>query len=218
LPFAPSDSPWKITAPLLVLGVLAIAAGYINAPLLHIEKLHEWLHSSIGVEVPPAPKFKWSAAAPGLLLVLAGFVVSLFVSRAVHGERPSPLKGLTQRVAPFRWVHTFLVNKYFLDHLYEKVIVRVVAYPISRAAYWFNQRVLDGIVNGVGLSGKRAGQLMYRYVDQGLVDGIVNGSGTTARGAGGQLQPVQSGKVNLYGTLLFGAAAVAAVVLVLVNA
>ena len=218
LPFAPSDSPWKITAPLLVLGVLAIAAGYINAPLLHIEKLHEWLHSSIGVEVPPAPKFKWSAAAPGLFLVLAGFLVSLFVSRAVHGERPSPLKGLTQRVAPFRWVHTFLVNKYFLDHLYEKVIVRVVAYPISRAAYWFNQRVLDGIVNGVGLSGKRAGQLMYRYVDQGLVDGIVNGSGTTARGAGGQLQPVQSGKVNLYGTLLFGAAAVAAVVLVLVNA
>ena len=218
LPFAPSDSPWKITGPLLVLGVLAIAAGYVNAPLLHIELFHEWLHSSIGIEVPPAPKFKWSAAAPGLVLVLLGFLVSLFLSRAVFGERPSPFKGLTQRVAPLRWVHTFLVNKYYLDHLYEKVIVRAVAYPISRAAYWFNQRVLDGIVNGVGLSGKRAGQLVYRYVDQGLVDGIVNGSGTTARGAGGQLQPVQSGKVNLYGTLLFGAAAVAAVVLVLVNA
>ena len=31
------------------------------------------------------------------------------------------------------------------------------------------------------------------------------------------LQPVQSGKVNMYGALLFGAAAVGALVLVLVN-
>ncbi|MFM7253140.1 MAG: NADH-quinone oxidoreductase subunit L [Ilumatobacteraceae bacterium] len=217
LPFAPSDSPWKITAPLLVLGVLAIAAGYVNAPLLHIEKLHEWLHGSIGVEVPPAPKFKWSSAAPGLVLVALGIVSSLLISRAVFGSAASRLKGLTGRIAPLRWVHTLLVNKYYLDHLYERVIVRAVAYPISRAAYWVNQRVLDGIVNGVGVSGKRAGQFVYRYIDQGLVDGVVNGSGATARGAGGQLQPVQSGKVNLYGTLLFGAAAVGALVLILVN-
>ncbi|MGA0894665.1 MAG: NADH-quinone oxidoreductase subunit L, partial [Ilumatobacteraceae bacterium] len=119
LPFAPSDSPWKITAPLLVLGVLAIAAGYINAPLLHIEKLHEWLHGSIGVEVPPAPKFKWSSAAPGLVLVALGVVSSLLISRAVFGSATSRLKGLTGRIAPLRWVHTFLVNKYYLDVLYE---------------------------------------------------------------------------------------------------
>jgi NADH-quinone oxidoreductase subunit L len=31
------------------------------------------------------------------------------------------------------------------------------------------------------------------------------------------LQPVQSGKVNQYGALLFGAAAVGAIVLILVN-
>ena len=147
----------------------------------------------------------------------AGFAVSLFVSKAVFGEGNSPLKGLTKRVAPLRWGHTFLVNKYYLDHLYENVIVRFVAYPLSKAAYWVNQHVLDGIVNSVGIGGKRTGQFIYKYVDQGLVDGIVNGSGATARGAGGQLQPIQSGKVSLYGTLLFGAAAVGAIVLVLVN-
>jgi NADH-quinone oxidoreductase subunit L len=58
---------------------------------------------------------------------------------------------------------------------------------------------------------------VYKNVDQRLVDGVVNGSGATARGAGGALQPVQSGKVSLYGALLFGAAAVGALVLVLVN-
>ncbi|MEY2755358.1 MAG: NADH-quinone oxidoreductase subunit [Actinomycetota bacterium] len=217
LPFAPSDSPWKLTLPLLILGVLAIASGYLNAPVFHIEKFHEWLHCSIGIEVPEPPVFAWSAAAPGLALVALGFVVSLFLSKAVLGEGSSPLKGLTQRVAPFRWVHTFLVNKYYLDHLYEKVVVRAVAHPIARAAYWVNQNVLDGLVNAVGIGGKRTGLWVYRNIDQRLVDGAVNGSGVTARGAGGALQPVQSGKVSMYGALLFGAAAVGALVLVLVN-
>ena len=54
-------------------------------------------------------------------------------------------------------------------------------------------------------------------VDQGAVDGAVNGSGTVATGTGEAIRPMQSGKVNQYGALLFGAAAVAAIVLVIVN-
>ncbi len=42
------------------------------------------------------------------------------------------------------------MNKYYLDDLYEKVIVHGVAHPIAKAAYWVNQNVIDGIVNGVG--------------------------------------------------------------------
>jgi len=217
LPFAKTDSAWAITLPLLILGFLAIVSGYLNAAPFHIEKFHEWLHSSIGIELPEAPKFEWGNAAPGLALVLAGFLVSLYISKAVYGEGASPLKGLTKRVKVFGAIHTFLVNKLYLDHLYEKVIVRFVAYPLSKAAHWTNQHILDGAVNGVGIAGKKSGQFIYKYVDQGLVDGIVNGSGTAARAAGGELQPVQSGKVSLYGSLLFGAAAVAAIVLVLVN-
>ena len=38
-----------------------------------------------------------------------------------------------------------------------------------------------------------------------------------ATGTGEALRPMQSGKVNQYGALLFGAAAVAAIVLVIVN-
>ncbi|MEQ1701054.1 MAG: NADH-quinone oxidoreductase subunit L [Ilumatobacteraceae bacterium] len=217
LPFAPTDSAWQITVPLIILGFLAITSGYLNAAPFHIEKMHEWLHSSIGVDLPEAPVFEWINAAPSIILVLAGFLISLFVSKAVFGEGNSPLKGLTTRVAPLRWGHTFLVNKYYLDALYEKVIVHGIAHPISRAAYWTNQHILDATVNAVGKGGKQAGDFVYKYLDQGLVDGAVNGSGATARGAGSALQPVQSGKVNLYGALLFGAAAVGALVLVLVN-
>ena len=77
--------------------------------------------------------------------------------------------------------------------------------------------MLDGIVNAVGIGGRKTGDWIYKNIDQRLVDGAVNGSGAVARGTGGALRPVQSGKVSLYGALLFGAAAVGALVLVIVN-
>ena len=221
LPFAKSDSSWQITIPLIILGVLAVISGYLNAPALGIHWFEHMTESSIGagsaMSVPPPPKFTWAAAAPGLLLVLLGILVSLYLSKAVFGEKKTALQGLTQRNKALGAGHKFLVNKYYLDALYENVIVRGLIGPVSKAAYWTNQHVLDGIVNAVGKGGKQTGEFVYKYIDQGLVDGAVNGSGATARGAGGALQPVQSGKVNLYGALLFGAAAVGALVLVLVN-
>ena len=224
LPFAPDDSPWQITVPLLILGFLALVSGYLNAAPFKLHYFEHWLESSIGLPfgeggsaVPEPPEFEWINAVPSILLVLTGFAVSLYLCKAVFGSERSPLKGLTQRNAVLGAGHRFLVNKYYLDALYEGVIVRAIAHPIAKAAYWTNQHILDGIVNAVGKGGKRTGDLVYKYIDQGLVDGAVNGSGATARGAGGALQPVQSGKVSMYGALLFGAAAVGALVLVLVN-
>ena len=58
----------------------------------------------------------------------------------------------------------------------------------------------------------------YRNIDQRVVDGAVNASGTVANATGvAPCSPVQSGKVNQYGALLFGAAAVGAIVLVIIN-
>ena len=218
------DSPWPITVPLIILGVLAIFSGYLNAAFLDWHWFERWTESAIGLPLgegifalPHPPEFSWTAAAPGLALVSAGFVISLLLCRAVFGSETSPLRGLTERNIVLRAGHKFLVNKYYLDVLYEKVIVHGIAYPVSKAAYWTNQHIIDAVVNTVGKAGKRTGDLVYKYIDQLLVDGAVNGSGTTARGAGSALQPVQSGKINMYGALLFGAAAVGGLVLVLVN-
>jgi NADH-quinone oxidoreductase subunit L len=213
-----SESPLLLVGPIMILGFLAVVSGYLNAAPFHIEKFHEWMHSSIGVELPEAATFKWINAVPSIALVAAGFAVSLVLCKAVFGEVASPLKGLTQRSKILGAGHRFLVNKYYLDALYEGVIVKAVAHPIAKGAYWVNQNVLDGIVNAAGKGGKATGQWVYKYIDQGAIDGIaVDGSGKAARGTGGALQPTQSGKVNSYGALLFGAAAVAALVLVIVN-
>ena len=176
---------------------------------------YRWIHSSIGVELPEAPEFKWVNALPSIALVALGFIVSLAICQRIFGVKESSLKGLTQRNRVLHAGHQFLVNKYYLDYLYENVIVRGIAHPIAAAAYWTNQKVLDGIVNAVGIGGRKTGNWVYRNIDQRVVDGTVNGTGIVARGTGGALQPVQSGKVQQYGAILFGAAALGALILVI---
>ncbi len=216
----PHESPALITVPLVILAALAVVSGFLNAAAFKIENFTHWVQPALdGVHFPTldSAEFTWAKSIPSILLLLAGFAVSLGVCVAIYGEKTHPLKGLTQRIAPLRWGHTFLVNKYYLDVLYEKIIVHGVAYPVSKGAYWINQNVLDRTVNEAGIGARKVGGWIYRNIDQRVVDGAVNGSGAAARGSGSALRPLQSGKVNQYGALLFGFAAIAALVLVIVN-
>ncbi len=227
LPFAPNDSPWQITGPLVILGVLAVIGGYLNAPAVNLHWFEHWTESSIGLPlgegidaVPHPPEFSWANAAPGLILVALGIGFSWMICQAMFSGARNPFRrlvGLTQRNKLAAAGHTLLVQKFYLDHLYEKVIVHGIAHPIARAVYWTNQRILDGIVNGVGRAGRSTGNWVYRNIDQRVVDGAVNASGLVASESGHALQPVQSGKVNQYGALLFGGAMVGAIVLILIN-
>jgi len=162
-------------------------------------------------------KFEWIKALPAFVLVVLGFVLSAGFCVLFYERKHRRLVGLTERNVLARAGYKFLWNKYYLDHLYENVIVRGIAHPLARAMYWVNQNVLDGIVNGAGRTGRKVGEITYKVVDQGIVDGVVNGSGAAARGTGTALRPTQSGKVSQYGALLFAAAALAALILVLVN-
>jgi NADH-quinone oxidoreductase subunit L len=162
-------------------------------------------------------KFKWSKAFLSLGIVFFGIILSWLLSVALYTRRSPALVGLTERNKLLGAGYRLLVNKYYLDVLYEQVIVKSIAGPISRAAYWFNQNVLDGILHGVARVNRMFAGWLYRNVDQRVVDGTVNTSGRATKGLGGVLQPIQSGKVSQYGALLFAAAAVAALVLVIIN-
>ncbi len=168
------------------------------------------------------PKVKHAVPETGKILlslavVAAGYALAISFCLAFYKRRDKRLVGLTERSRLANAGYTFLVNKYYLDYLYENIIVRAVAYPISKAAYWINQHVIDGTVNAVGEGSKRTGIWVYENIDQKLVDGAVNGSGTVASETGHGLQRTQSGFVSQYGALLFGAAAVGAIVLVIIN-
>ncbi len=161
------------------------------------------------------PKFAKILLSLGIVAV--GYAVAIGFCVAFYGRRDKRLVGLTERSTVLRGGFLFLKNKYYLDVLYENVIVRAVAHPIAKLAYWINQNVLDATVDGVGIGTRKTGQWVYDNIDQKVVDGAVNGSGWAASEAGHAMQPTQSGKIGQYGALLFGAATVGAIVLVLVN-
>jgi NADH-quinone oxidoreductase subunit L len=161
------------------------------------------------------PKFAKILLSLGIVAI--GYALAIGFCVLFYGRRDPRLVGLTERNKALRGGFLFLKNKYYLDHLYENVIVRAVAHPIAKMAYWVNQHVLDATVDGVGMGTRRAGEWVYHNVDQKVVDGAVNGSGWAASEAGHAMQPTQSGKVSQYGALLFGAATVGAIVLVILN-
>ena len=262
----PHESPALITVPLIILAVLAIGSGFLNAAPFgeKFENFKKWVEprvevisptgiaqiaggpgeARVAVSAPAAEEgaahespcgnetpvggicvapqvhhapFKWSKALMSMLIVFMGILISWTLSVQLYEKKNPKLVGLTQRNALLGKGYDFLVNKYYLDRLYENVIVRGIAHPIAAGAYWFNQNVLDGVVNGAGTVTRTIAGWIYRNVDQRVVDGAVNGSGNAARGLGGVLRPVQSGKVNQYGALLFGTAAIGALVLVIIN-
>jgi len=108
------------------------------------------------------------------------------------------------------------VNKYYFDHLYTGVIAGGFKGPIARAANWFNNKGLDGVVNGVGRGAVLGGRFVYDQIDQKVVDGAVNGSGYAAEGGGQVFRTMQTGKVQQYGAILFAATVVLAGVFIVV--
>ena len=205
----PHESPPAITVPLIVLAVFSVGAGFLNFP--GFEKFFDLTQNRVfllaGVEHHSFELFPAIVSSAVVLAALA-FAGLLFFA----GRLP---RGVTARNGVARAGYRLLVNKYFLDHLYTGIIVGSIKGRIARAAYWFNQKVIDGVVNGVGVASKRVGVWVYRHIDQQVVDGAVNGAGFGAEGFGGILRTIQTGRVQQYGALLFGATAVLALGLVI---
>ncbi len=208
----PHESPKAITIPLMVLAGFSVIAGFANATAFNIEKFKQYIEPTVafpkdifGVE------FDVTLATISVFIVLGAIVVpALFWLERKQMQR---LRGLTERSAAFKAGHTFLVNKYYLDHLYTDVIVGGIKGPIARAAYWVNMNIIDGVINGAGKGATMLGRVVYRDIDQRVVDGVVNGIGKETDAAGGLLRPLQSGRVQRYALMLFAAVGLIALAL-----
>ena len=205
----PHESPLAITAPLIVLAGLALGAGFVNAP--GVEWFNQWTENEMVLTAGVAHhSFSLGIALMGTGLGAAGVAAGY----AYYWRNLGPHR-LTERSGPALTGYRVLENKYGLDHLYTAVVVGGVKGPIARAAYWVDQRVIDGMVNGAGIAARGAARFVYDFIDQKVVDGAVNGAGVTAEGGGSVLRLLQTGRVQQYAAFLFGAVVVLGGVLVL---
>ena len=199
----PHESPPTLTAPLIVLAVASVGAGFLNAEPLGIEKFRDWFEAGVSLPVLQHPDFDTVKAVISVTIAVVGIGIAAYLW--FQREELGPFRGLTRRNAAARAGYRFLENKYYLDDLYEKVIVGGIKGPVAQASYWVNQHVIDGVVNAIGRGTAVVARETYDVVDQKVVDGAVNGLAETTGETGGLLRYVQSGRVQRYALTLFAA-------------
>ena len=96
----------------------------------------------------------------------------------------------------FRKLHTFSLNKWYFDELYEKTVIGGTLLA-SKGFALFDNYIIDGIVNLSAAINRIAGQAIGIF-DNVVIDGAVNLVASVTGYAGGILKKLQTGRVQSY--------------------
>jgi NADH-quinone oxidoreductase subunit L len=153
----PHESDPVMVGPLVVLAVPAVLVGLVGSPLAGTDNFAAWIATPL-LPSEGAAHLDWSVVALTQAIGLAGLLVATVLYR-----RGLPEREYLTRVP---LLYKTLERKYFLDDLYEQGFVRAVTGQLAPATVWFDQRVIDGLVNGAGLGTRRLARGL-RYVQSG---------------------------------------------------
>jgi NADH-quinone oxidoreductase subunit L len=196
------ESPISMTAPLVVLAVCAVVAGWLGWPhslggsdrfTTFLEPIfagearvlqEEGRTSQLvaGVEEEHNTSTEW------LLMALSLGAAGLGWGMAWRSYRHAD-KGYTEPIAAVPLVYDTLLNKYYVDEGYDYVFtgrrkvgnVRLGVLGLGEASSWFDTNVVDGAVNAAGWL-TRFTATLSSWWDKWIIDGIgVNGPAIVAR-------------------------------------
>jgi NADH-quinone oxidoreductase subunit L len=153
----PHESDGIILVPLVVLAIGSVFAGVVGSPLVGSNNIGKWISTPL-LPAEGAIQMNWGLVAATTLIAVVGIALGGALYR-----RGLPEREYLERIPP---LYTLLERKYFLDDLYEGVFVRAVTGQLAPATYWFDQRVIDGVVNGAGLGTRRLSRGL-RYLQSG---------------------------------------------------
>jgi NADH-quinone oxidoreductase subunit L len=203
----PHESPGAMVTPLWILAGATIVVGFLGFPI--IGPFQDWI-------TVPGHEAHHFETLYNILLPVGATVVALLAIGLGIRLFYEPKRRVDILNSPFAWMYRFAENKYYLDDLYLRGVVRPIQYPVARATYWSNQKILDGAVNGVGMATVALSKPVYDVLDQQVIDFAVNGAAGLSGYSGGLLRYIQSGNVQRYAAVLFGAIAVFVALFVLV--
>jgi NADH-quinone oxidoreductase subunit L len=177
------ESPAVMTVPLWILAAGAVVAGFVGVPKLlslgrDLNWIHHWLEPVIAVpQGLEAGEHNVGAGLEILLVIIAVAVAvgGILLARSFYGGDKGTAKD-REWASRFSGVYTLLANKYYVDELYDRAIVR----PLAALAAFF-----------------------WKIVDVLLIDGSVNTAAATARVAGEVGRFTTTGNVRNYALYFF---------------
>lgn len=147
-----------------------------------------------GEETGHAGKEDHTALEWGLMIAsVAWTFFTAFLAYFFYLKRPSARERLMLATSAQK-VFTVLNNKYYVDELYEAVVINPVRKLFAFLGA-FDAMVVDGLVNLAGWLGKALGKFIGVF-DNEIVDGAVNGAGWSAQTGGKGMSFLQSGRIQ----------------------
>ncbi len=196
------ESPWVMTYPLMMLAALSLFFFFSLNPF---EASAGWISQAVE---RPASVVPASVAAPGreifgevlhgvhsLAMVLSLCVAGLgiLIAFMTYSWKKINADALAQKLSP---VHKFLVNKWYFDELYDATVITVTL-GFAKLCAWFDNVIIDGIVNGSAWLTKKTSSGSGTF-DTYVVDGAVNLTAYIAGFFGMMFRKIQTGRVQTY--------------------
>jgi len=196
------ESPKVMTLPLVILAGLSIFLFYSFNPfgaadgwlVNALPRPESVVPSSVAAASPEIfEEAVHHAHTPAIMLSLLFAGTGILVAFATYQWKKISADAIA---AKFRPLHTFLLKKWYFDEAYNGIIVAgTLAY--TRALRWFDDTIIDGIVNGSGTI-TRVSSFVSGKFDSIVIDGFVNLTAYLSGFGGLVLRKFQTGKVQTY--------------------
>ncbi|MGK9370125.1 NADH-quinone oxidoreductase subunit L [Melioribacter sp. Ez-97] len=217
------ESPFVMAAPLAVLAVLSIFIFYTPNPFAPDAGwfLGNWVktpeqvtphttrfdfmiptetevhaHSEIVNSELYTETMHW-AHYPAMIMSLLLGGLGILIAFVFYQWRKIDVDKLTEKIKP---VYNFSLNKWYIDELYEATFIGQTL-NFSKALAWFDNKIVDGIVNGSAYVTRFVSKLSGLF-DTYVVDGLVNFSAFFSGFLGLTFKKLQTGKVQTYVVLV----------------
>ncbi|HXX53602.1 MAG TPA: NADH-quinone oxidoreductase subunit L [Thermodesulfovibrionales bacterium] len=140
------ESPKVMTVPLIALCVGAVASGWVGIPHLLGGGAHftEFMKPVLGhLEGHGTHSEEWLVMAISIIAGLSGIGLAAFV----YLREENLAERITQK---FSGIHKVLWNKYYVDELYDLIVVRPTIWVARRVIVGVTDgKIIEGVVNGV---------------------------------------------------------------------
>lgn len=155
------ESPPSMTVPLVVLAVLSVLGGLLNLPhFLHLgadQWLAGWL---VEGKTVPETAVHLSASTEWMLMGIASLVaIAALVFTYIRYTKPEGVPGPDEERSGFG---KLLAEKFYVDELYDAMIVRPVERLSKALHYYVDMWAIDGVVGAVGAGVQKTGSFFRR--------------------------------------------------------
>lgn len=176
----PHESPSVMTIPLIILAVLSAVGGFIGIPEIfsgeHGNQLDNWFEP---IFKPAQARIAMFGVHSNLeeiifmVVTLAGVIGSIYAARYIYIKNIKPADSLAKR---FNGIYGLLLNKYYVDEVYDAAIVTPIV--------------------------KGSETVLWKFTDVKLIDGLINGVANLIDKISGSIRKIQTGVAQFYALMM----------------